>query len=275
MDPKRAFKAFAKASRSRAGGSDVHRPGRGEFYANGAIKLSPANSMQEAARQDFGGVGRTLNYKGMVLTAVRELKEDRRGGASLPAIKKYCAAELGAKVPKLVTKAVRTLSEEGKLALGASAGRFKLAGGAVARGRARLKGAARFVGKLMVVREKRKAFNGRNYAEAALGLVAQHAGEMKSPFADAGAAAPGAAAGAGKGISAASVARQMSEDLAAAAGSSKAAAPEADVKKVNDVLRLLSEEGRLMLSGPGAQGKFVLSDAEKAKMRAARLARFG
>ena len=81
---------------------------------------------QEAARQNFGGADRTLNYKGMVLAAVQELKEDRRGGASLPAIKKYCAAELGAKVPKLVTKAVRTLSEEGKLALGASAGRFKL-----------------------------------------------------------------------------------------------------------------------------------------------------
>ena len=128
------------ASRSRAGTNMGQQHGvrpnfgsakqaakeRQAIMAGFAKDQQERRQQQEAARQNFGGADRTLNYKGMVLTAVQELKEDRRGGASLPAIKKYCAAELGAKVPKLVTKAVRTLSEEGKLALGASAGRFKL-----------------------------------------------------------------------------------------------------------------------------------------------------
>ena len=137
---------------SRGNSRQVQRPGRGEFVEGGRVHLSSANAKQRQARIAFTGNGRRLGYKDMVLSAVSSIN-DRRG-ATLPAIKKFCVEEFGAKKPSLVTKAVRELSDtsDGRLTPGTTKARFRVTSLG-----AKLQAATYFVGRMRVKRKQKRA----------------------------------------------------------------------------------------------------------------------
>ena len=137
---------------SRADSRQIQRPGRGEFVEGGRVHVTPANARQRQARTAFKGSGQKLGYKDMVLAAVSAIN-DRRG-ATLPAIKKFCIEEMGAKKPSLVTKAVRELSDtsDGRLTPGATTSRFRIASMG-----AKLQAATYFVGRMRVKRKQKRA----------------------------------------------------------------------------------------------------------------------
>ena len=121
--------------------------GSGEFYGGDQIHVV---KKKEPSVVPFSGTGHRLTYKDMALEAVAASK-DRRG-ATRQEIKQYIADKYEKKNGPLVTKALKTLSEDGVLEPGSTSSRFRVNVALKA-----LKGAAMFVGKLKKKRKAKKA----------------------------------------------------------------------------------------------------------------------